>query len=123
MKQLKLLLGVLMLAIAGLAFTACGGDDDIAKGEKAKLVGTWSKTMNMYDVGEQEDIWKFEKNGKGYHKDVYNDTRNFKWSADGASLWIDYNDGDSRHYYYKVGGNSLSLYFESGEFYYTWTKK
>lgn len=132
--SIQFLSTILIMIIMSSFVTSCSDDDDPTGGCDKALVGAWSKDFNMY-YGRCTTTYTFNKNGTGnlssgedsgygYPIQV---TRNFKWTANGTIVTINYTSGEhsgsNETLYYVVNGNSVSFWFMSGVEYYTFYKK
>lgn len=133
MKRLKLLMSILMLLFATIAFTSCsneddenleeiGGSEDDENGIDASLIGIWAYSES-YSSYTYHDQWTFKQNGT-YSRRVYYTEKNGQifdditdagdWSVDGNTLTYGFFDGTARYSFkYRVSGNNLFIRFDS----------
>lgn len=124
------LVAMLLLSVLSASFVACSSDDDEAIGSGSALIGKWARQVQWAETnGLRESSYTFEKNGKAKKTDWdWGDqkyvTETYTWEADSFNLWLTPAGGGSKkHYLYEISGNELSLYFESGNLIYTYTKQ
>ena len=130
---------LMMVAIAGVGFASCGGDDDddseqSAGSRDAQLVGTWYE-YSKQQYGTEILGFTFENNGKAYYNEwnpnreseTTKDGQKFDWTTKDGILTLveddEYKDTESYKYVLSSDGKTLTLYSMNGNVEYTLTKQ
>lgn len=109
-----------MLTIFSLAITSCGNSDGPSSGS---LIGTWKLDPEIADLFEEDDYYRFNKDGTGLMVSVTTkydpstgektepevDVEKFTYTVDGDKLTRIDGDGEVLTGQYKVSGNKLTL--------------